>query len=151
MRRKGDSFDNQISRFAANESPVGFDGNRFPGICGLKKRMLAEDRGWYSASEQWTPTIAEKKSRIFWELKIRLRMVSAQTRTSSRIVRTPDDRALSMSMPSDISRRAGEAGEETDMIRESRLMAGLISAILGYCFWDNARPETDDMRKYSRS
>jgi len=46
----------------------------------------------------------------------------------------PLDRNVEMSMSKGISRRAGDEGEETDMVRVERLMEGLIRAIRGYCF-----------------
>ena len=46
----------------------------------------------------------------------------------------PVDRDVEILTSIGISRRAGEEGEETDMIRVDRLTVGLISAIRGYCF-----------------
>ena len=46
----------------------------------------------------------------------------------------PVARDVEKEMSKGISRRAGEEGEETDMIRVDRLTVGLISAIRGYCF-----------------
>ena len=46
----------------------------------------------------------------------------------------PVVRDVEMSMSNGISRRAGEEGEETDMVRVERLTVGLMSAIRGYCF-----------------
>jgi hypothetical protein len=86
------------------------------------------------ARVQSTPTIAEKKTCTSGDVKIRLRIVSAHRRASSRIIIVPSLRAVGMSMVSGISSRAGEAGEERHMTRDSRSRVGRINAILGYCF-----------------
>jgi hypothetical protein len=95
--------------------------------------MFADVSGWYMARVQSTPTIAEKKSCTSGDVKIRLRIVSAHRRASSRIIIVPL-RAVGMSMVRGISSRAGEAGEERHMTRDSRSRVGRINAILGYCF-----------------
>jgi len=63
----------------------------------------------------------------------------------------PVARDCGISMSKRISRRAGEDGEETDIVRVERLTEGLINAIRGYCFCESARPEEVEMRKNSRS
>ena len=84
-------------------------------------------------------------------MNTRLLIISPHNRALSRTMTEPVDRDVEISTSIGISRRAGEEGEETDMIRVDRLTVGLISAIRGYCFWESARPVVVDMRKNSRS
>jgi hypothetical protein len=131
IKRKGDSLESHISRFVAQASTIEVF---VPERWGLKNRMVSDISGWYIAREHSTPRIAEKKSCIRREVNTRLRILSAHRRAFSRTMMDPLDRKVEMSMSKGISRRAGEEGEETDMVRVERLMEGLIRAIRGYCF-----------------
>jgi hypothetical protein len=97
--------------------------------------------------------MAVKNSWIVVAVKIKLRILSVQRRVSSRIIRDPWDRALSMLRSSGISRRAGDADadDDTDMVRLSRFKVGWIRAMRVYCFWERARPFEVEMRKNSLS
>ena len=95
--------------------------------------------------------MAVKNSWIVVAVKIKLRILSVQRRVSSRIIRAPWDRASSMLISSGISRQAGDAEDDTDMVRLSRFKVGWIRAMRVYCFWERARPFEVEMRKNSLS
>ena len=68
------------------------------------------------ARVQPTPTMAEKKFWISGDVKIKLRILSAQRRASSRIIILPWLRAEGILTSRGISRRAGDDGDDTYMI-----------------------------------
>lgn len=75
-----------------------------------------------------------KKSWIDGVVNIKLRILSAHRRVSSRIIMVLWFSASSMSMSRGISRRAGETGDEIDIVRVSRFRVGRMRAMRWYCF-----------------